>query len=136
MDKHLIFGLLIPAIFLLFTGLVKSAVKKQLLWSNFYLGLDIALAAMANAIVNIVDSVHSAEGGYPADFGDKMVWTASFLVCAFGALLILLLIHQRWEDAEQGNFKLARGIWLGVVSNGIGAGALLAFILLRLKRYV
>src|SRR5664279_3630450 len=36
--------------FLVFAGLIRSLVRKRLVWSNFYLGLEVVLAALANAL--------------------------------------------------------------------------------------
>jgi len=137
MEKHILIGLTIPVLFLGFTGLTKSLIRRELFWSNFYLGVDIALAAMANGIVNIVDEVHIAElAGYPREFGDRMVSTVILLVASFGALLVVMFIHQRWEEpaaSSANNRRWVRGIWLGLVSNAIGGFVLGAFIYWKLK---
>ena len=133
MEVHVLWGLLIPVLFLLFAGLVKSLVRKEVIWSNFYLGVDATLAALANGIVNIVDGVHEAEHSPQAAtaFAEHMFYTSSFLTAAIGALLIVMAVHQRFE-VEQGNSRIWRGIMLGAVSNLIGGGLLGAFIYMKL----
>lgn len=142
MEKHIALGLFIPVVFFGFTGLVKSIVQKEWLWSNFYLGIDIALAALANGIVNIVDGAHQAETSGGGELGNHMYYTALCLVAAVGALFSAMALHQRFEVADQqadgvtGNRRLKRGIWLGVVSNLIGGSVLAMFIYMKLRKLV
>ncbi|HEV2711414.1 MAG TPA: hypothetical protein VGU67_14455 [Edaphobacter sp.] len=144
MEKHIFLGLLIPVIFFGFTGLVKSLIKKELLWSNFYLGTDIALAALANGIVNMVDGAHQVEHALPgsvmaAQFGNSMFYTAVCILAAVGALFGVMALHQRFDvllEGEEGNSPWVRGIWLGVVSNLLGASVLTMFIYMKLRRLI
>jgi hypothetical protein len=148
MDQHLWLSLAIPAAFLLITGIVKSLVKSVVTWSNFYLGLDAALAALANGIVNIVDIVRDAENDHGASTAaaqavieharqNRELFTGAFIFSAFFVLLIVMLIHQRWEapvlKPVRSDQRVRRGVWLGIVANSIGTGALLVFIYTRLK---
>ena len=129
---------MIPAVFLALTGLIKSLVRGKLFWSNFYLGIDIALAAFANGIINVVDL-----GGGLADrglsdsagFAGKMYYNAMLLVLSFGVLLIVMFMHQRLEERERRSSgrDWTKGILLGIVSNGLGAATLSVFIIGRLK---
>jgi hypothetical protein len=135
MEVHVLWGLVIPVIFLLFTGLVKSLVKKEFLWSNFYLGVDATLAALANGVVNIVDGVHETERSKDASaaFAGHMFYTACFLTASIGALLLVMAVHQRFEVEGGGNSRMLRGIFLGGVSNILGAGLLGAYIFMKLR---
>jgi hypothetical protein len=142
MEKHIFVGLLIPVAFLGFTGFVKSLIKKELMWSNFYLGIDIALAALANGIVNILDEVHVNEqfATPTAEFVNQMYYTSVFLVCALGALLVTMTLHQKFEVADVSGVPLTRqqrvwrGLWLGVISNTLGGALLAVFIYMKLRR--
>ena len=140
MELHIFLGLMIPVAFFAFTGMVKSLVKSSWTWSNFYLGMDIALAALANGIVNIVDGVHQAERlKVPdPDFGNQMVYTSTCIVVSIGALLGSMGLHQRFdvEGQENGSRRLRRGILLGVVANILGMAALGMFIYMKLRRLV
>ena len=133
-------GLMIPVAFFAFTGMVKSLVKSNWTWANFYLGIDIALAALANAIVNVVDSVHQSEKLPPdVNFGHQMAYTVICIVLAFAALLITMGLHQRFDvpdGFEAGNRRVARGILLGVVGNLAGGCVLGLFIYWKLRRLV
>jgi hypothetical protein len=57
-----------------------------------------------------------------------MVATASFLALCFFLLLWILSIHQDWEKRSQN----PRGqlVWLGIITNLVGAGLLVVFVLL------
>jgi len=141
MEKHIFLGLMIPVVFFAFTGLVKSIVKKEWLWSNFYLGIDIALAALANGIVNIVDSAHQMESAsgpsIGAIYGNHMYYTTLCILAAVGALFGTMVVHQRFEiDDPEGNYRVQRGIWLGVVGNLLGGSVLAMFIYMKLRRLV
>ena len=122
--------------------MVKSLVRKNWTWGNFYLGVDIALAALANSIVNVVDLAHHAEeasvqGG--SSFGNQMGFTAISIVTAVAALFATMGLHQHFDapedDAasENGNRRIKRGILLGIFGNLIGACAFGLFIYWKLK---
>ncbi len=140
MDRHVLLALFIPAAFLGLTGLIKSLVKGKLLWSNFYLGIDITLTGLANGIVNIVDISHDIEQ-HPMiqgiAFSERVLNNAVFLLLAISSLFVVMLIHQRWEQAKKARvtvpIRLTRAIWLGGISTIIGCGVLLTFIIYRLR---
>jgi hypothetical protein len=140
MEIHLLWGLLIPALFFFFTGLVKSLIRKEVVWSNFYLGIDIALAGLANGIVNIVDEVHQAETSQIAkiELGEHMFYTSMYMMAAIDALLVVMTLHQKFEimDSNISNQRVLRGIWLGVVSNLLGGALLGFFIFMKLRNQV
>jgi hypothetical protein len=140
MEIHIFLGLMIPVAFFAFTGMVKSLVRSNWAWGNFYLGIDIALAAFANAIVNVVDSVHQTESAPNPNLGHKMAFTAICIVLSFAALLITMGLHQRFDvpgdPAQRSNRRMAKGILLGVVGNLAGGGVLGLFIYWKLRRLV
>ncbi len=84
---------------------------------------------MASALVYVFDlsklsSVPVTQGN-PLD--SKIAATATFLALCFFLLLWVLSTHQDWEKRTQ-NTK-GQIIWLGGISNLIGAGLLAAFVL-------
>jgi len=143
MEKHIFLGLMIPVAFFGFTGFAKSIVRKEWIWSNFYLGIDIALAALANGIVNIVDGAHQMETAVGSTvgtiYGNQMYYTSLCILAAVGALFGTIVLHQRFEvlpEPATGNHKIQRGIWLGVFSNLLGGAVLAMFIYMKLRRIV
>ena len=119
--------------------MIKCLIKHGFPWDSFYLGVDIALTAFANAIINVVDLgggiVHPNQKEV-AGFASKMYYNAMLLVLSFGVLLIVMFIHQRLENATPPGFdgrSWKRHIWLGGVANITGAGSLAVFIIARLR---
>jgi preprotein translocase subunit SecG len=140
MEIHIFLGLMIPVAFFGFAGAIKCLVKTSWTLGNFYLGIDIALAAMANGIVNVVDLVHQAEGhAFTPEFASEMTNTTICIVVSFAALLLTMGLHQRFDvpgESNNGNRRIARGILLGVVANLAGVCALGLFIYWKLRRLV
>lgn len=138
MEKHIICGLLIAPGLLAFTGLVITAVRRQFHWSSFYLGLELVLAGLADGLINFVERLHAADG-HPVDgtLVGNMAWYVLFAVFSIGALFVVVVIHQRWDyflDHEQYRaLRIKRGVWLGVIANGMGIAVLTTFIYLRLE---
>ena len=66
-----------------------------------------------------------------------MAWYVLFAVFSIGALFVVVVIHQRWDyflDHEQYRaLRIKRGVWLGVIANGMGIAVLTTFIYLRLE---
>jgi hypothetical protein len=98
--------------------------------SDFYLGVELSLASMASALVYVFDLAKvtnaATPGAPPVD--NKIAATVSFLALCFFLLLWVLSTHQDWERRSQ-NPK-GQFIWLGVITNLVGAGLLAAFVLL------
>lgn len=137
MEIHVIGGLLIPPLFLVFTGLARTLVRKTGLLSNFYLGIEMTLAALATVITNIVVGAHVIENPKCSDVPlswQMMFNTSMFFATAVGCLLLVLTLHQKFEvlPEEEGNSRMWRGILLGGVSNVLGMGLFAAFIYLKL----
>jgi hypothetical protein len=121
----------IPVVLIISGALAKKLVRGSD-WqrSDFYLGVELSLAAMASALVYVFDlaklmsSQPVTEPGLP----QKIAATASFLALCFFLLLWVLSTHQDWERRSQN----PRGqlVWLGLLANIVGAGLLAAFVLL------
>ena len=129
--------MVIPVVFLGFAGLVKSLVKGKILWSNFYLGIDAALGALANGIINVADLGGSiGSGEYPKALVHKLYWNTILLVASVGVLLMVMVIHQRLEGPRPIDYdgrRWRRGLWLGVAANLLGGGSISLFIIGRLQ---
>lgn len=126
---------------------VCSAVAKKLVrgspWqrTDFFFGIDLSLASLAAALVNIFDVQSSKKylellrrldkvgaENYPEIIAQKTNATACFIVVCFFLLLWIMSTHQDWEKRTQD--KVAQILWLGVVSNIVGFGLMFTFILL------
>lgn len=121
----------IPTILILSGAFAKKLVRGSD-WqrSDFYLGVELSLAAMASALVYVFDlaKLTSSPPAGSAGVPEKLAATATFLALCFFLLLWVLSTHQDWERRSQN----PRGqlIWLGVLANVVGAGLLAAFVLL------
>jgi hypothetical protein len=120
----------IPIVLIVSGALAKKLVRGSN-WqrSDFYLGVELSLAAMASALVYVFDlaKLTSSAATVPG-LPHKIAATASFLALCFFLLLWVLSTHQDWERRSQN----PRGqlVWLGLLANIVGAGLLAAFVLL------
>jgi hypothetical protein len=120
----------IPLILILSGALAKKLVRGST-WqaSDFFLGVELSLAAMASSLVYIFDlakiAAASTKGSVPVD--NKIAATASFLALCFFLLLWVMSTHQDWEKRNQN--QRGQIIWLGLIANLIGAGLVAAFVL-------
>ena len=120
----------IPLILIVSGALAKKLVRGSA-WqpSDFFLGVELSLASMASALVYVFDlsklSSSTATPSNPLD--SQIAATATFLALCFFLLLCVLSTHQDWERRIQN----PRGqiIWLGGITNLIGASLLAAFVL-------
>lgn len=97
--------------------------------SDFFLGVEPALAAMASALVYVFDLAKLSTSPQPAiAVPQKIAATATFLALCFFLLLWVLTTHQDWEKRSQN--PRGQVIWLGLLANFVGAALLAAFVLL------
>lgn len=114
--------------------LVCGAVARKLVrgsgWqrSDFYLGVELALSAIAAAFVYLFDLAKETTSDAPAAvLPSKLSATGAFLSVCFFTLLWIMSTHQDWEKRTQN----PRGqlLWLAFIANVFGAGLLVAFVL-------
>lgn len=120
----------IPLVLICSGALAKKLVRGSA-WefADFYLGVELALAAMASGLVYMFDLSKAAKAASAASapVDNKIAATATFLALCFFLLLWILSTHQDWVKRAQ-NPK-GQVVWLGIISNLIGAGLLAAFVL-------
>jgi hypothetical protein len=110
-----------------------SAVAKKLVrgsnWrrSDFFLGVELSLTAMASGLTNFFDLTKPALTSSIAISAQKTTATAVFVALCFFFLFVVLSVHQDWEQRLQR--PIAQIIWLGIFSNSISAGLMIVFIL-------
>lgn len=128
-DPYLI-AVVIPLVLIACGACAKKLVRGST-WraADFYLGVELALAALASAMVYVFDITKlNASPGVPVNIQGKLAATSSFLALCFFTLLWLLSTHQDWEKRTQ-NLK-GQVIVLGLLANAVGALLLTAFVLL------
>jgi hypothetical protein len=121
----------IPLI-LIFSGALAKKLVRGSEWqrTDFFLGVELSLAAMASALVYIFDLAKVPAGGtQPAAMvSERIGATASFLVLCFFILLWVLSVHQDWERRVQN--PTGQFLWLTLIANFVAAGLIAAFVLL------
>ena len=130
LTNEYVVAILIPLALLACGSLLKKIVRGSG-WErkDFYLGSELALAAIGSAMVYLYDlrqeaSMPTSSG----DLSDRVSATASFLVIALLLLLFIMSTHQDWEQRTAD----PRGqiMWLGFISNTIGVALFASFVLL------
>ena len=123
-------ALVIPLLLMACSALAKKLVRGSA-WrmSDFFLGVELALAALGSAMVYFYDLKKvPPDSNSSLALANKITATASFSVICFFLLLLILSNHQDWEPRStnpQGQFWM-----LVVVSNLLGISLLSSFILL------
>lgn len=127
-NDHLIaFG--IPFILMLCGALAKKIVRKTA-WrrSDFFLGIELTLAALGAAMIFLYDlkkmDMRSSEARILVI--QKIAETAAFLALALLLFLIVLSVHQEWDRNERASWRQV--FWLGFVSNAMGVISFLVFV--------
>lgn len=121
----------IPLILLLCGAIAKKLVRGGgWKYSDFFLGVELALAALGSAMVYFYDlqKLGAVQVSSPVSVSDKISATASFLAIAFFLLLWILSTHQDWEGRTQN--PRAQIVWLGLISNGVGIALFASFVML------
>lgn len=120
----------IPLILIFCGGLAKKLVRGSA-WqrSDFFLGVELSLAAMAAALVYVFDlaKLTVQQTGAPSSLPQKIAAAASFLALCFFLLLWILSTHQDWEKRSQN--PRGQFVWLALIANLVGAGLLATFVL-------
>lgn len=121
-------AMVVPIVLIMCSAVAKKLVRGSA-WhrTDFFLGVELSLAAMAAGIVNFLDLSKPAIAGTQPISPQQTTGTAVFLALCFFLLLWILSTHQDWEKRTQN----VRGqiIWLGLISHLVGAGLMIAFIL-------
>lgn len=131
----------IPAILILCGAFARKLVRgTQWQVTDFFLGVELSLAALASALVHLFDiskivvvpptpatPATSSIAPDVAVVSNQMAATASFLAVTFFLMLWILSIHQDWE--KRTNHVRGQVFWLGIACNSVGAGLFASFVL-------
>jgi hypothetical protein len=108
----------IPIVLIILGALAKKLVRGSD-WqrSDFYLGVELSLAAMASALVYVFDlaKLMSSQPANESGLPQRIAATASFLALCFFFLLWVLSTHQDWERRSQN--PRGQFVWLGLLAN-------------------
>ena|SRR5438477_7467724 len=118
-------GIGVPLALAMIGVLAKKVARRGRGWrrTDFYLGIELTLAGLANGLVSSCELLKVTTGTLPLHAARYAVASAAVTFFGFFILLYLLSIHQDWESNDtEPKRKL---IWLGVVSNMLGLGTLI-----------
>jgi hypothetical protein len=121
---------LIVPLALLFCGAFAKKLVRGTGWErkDFYLGVELTLAAMSSGMLYFFELVQPGPSGTSnTPSPEKITVTALFVIVCFFLLLLVLSMHQDWEKST--DIKRQIGT-LGVFSNGLGVGLVCSFALL------
>lgn len=129
LENQYIVALVVPIVLILSSAFAKKLVRGSS-WtrSDFFLGVELSLAAIAAALTNFLDVSKAAEAGIVKIDANNIAKNGAFLAICFFLLLVILATHQEWEKKVQA--PKAQFWWLGAFCNSIGAGLLISFIIL------
>ena len=116
--------------------LVSGAFAKKLVrgsrWErfDFFLGVEFALASMSAELIFVFDLIKLRTSSNESNeiLMEKFLATAVFIALTFFLLLWILTIHQDWM--KRNNNPRGQIFWLGIITNLIGAGLIVIFVLL------
>lgn len=123
-------AILVPCVFLLAGGLAKKLVCPDgWRFDHFFVGIEATLASISSVIIFMTDLPHSVadNGIYKVD-GERMANLGLFLAATFAALLLIMAIHQSWD--QRSDRPVARALILGCFCNGVGLGLLAGAVIL------
>jgi hypothetical protein len=118
----------IPILLILLSALAEKLTKGQgWRWQYFYLGVDLTLAALSTALVNLADIQVSGKAA-PAGAGAK---SAMFIAGALFLLFIVMCLHQDYGHSE--NPSMREIVLLVFASNLAATGVFFGFILMKFR---
>lgn len=129
LTNRYVIALVVPIVLILSSAFAKKLVRGST-WirTDFFLGVELALSAIAAALTNFLDLSKAATTDDVQIDANNLAKNGSFLAICFFLLLVILATHQEWE--RQMGARAAQLFWLGAFCNVIGAGLLIAFLIL------
>jgi hypothetical protein len=115
----------IPLIMILSGALAKKLVRGSA-WraSDFFLGMQLALAAMGSSLIFVSELARAADA---QTVQTKVLIAGLFTVACFFLLFLVMALHQDWEKKPQN--RRGQVVWLGGLCNFIGIALLAGFVL-------
>ena len=119
----------IPVLLILLSALAEKLVRGQgWKWKYFYLGVDLTLAAMSSALVNLADAAVPGNRSLPVGASAK---SAMFIAGTLFLLFVLMGFQQDHGHTE--NPSKWQICMLVFASNLAATGVFFGFILMKLK---
>ena len=124
----------IPLILILVSAVTRKIVRKTgFLWGDFYLGVDLSLAAFSAAAVNVIDLMES-DSNVSASLPHTHVGETAtlYIIACFVLFVLQVAFSQDWGNRPEID-KGKQILILGIASNAVGAALLGFFVALKMK---
>lgn len=97
-------------------------------WKHFYCGVDLMIAVLCAALLNVLDLAKLTDAGKRME---GLIWTVLFVAASIFLLFAVSGFHQDWGAED----RYGRGqiLLLGVASNGVGIALACWFVQLKAK---
>jgi hypothetical protein len=92
--------------------------------SDFFLGVQLALAAMGSSLIFVSELARVADTQMVQS---KLLVAGLFIAACFFLLFLVMAVHQDWEKRPQDS--KGQMLWLGGLCNLIGVALLAGFVL-------
>ena len=124
-------SIIVPLLFIGITGFIRKSIARKYKASFFYLGVDIALGALAASAINGIDPqerlINKSLSAYNPTvrfiFGHGVI---SAVIFDFVMLIFLMSLHQDYEMRREAvpkpskKEKVTEAIVMGIIYNGLG----------------
>jgi hypothetical protein len=123
----------VPLLLILMGAIARKLVRgTRWVRQDFYLGIDLALAALSSGLIYLYEIVQLMRQGPPPPgspgYEHALLAATGFIIVSLVALMLMLGLHQ---DEERAGLKPIRQfLSLGVLGNAASGGLLAMFILL------
>lgn len=97
-------------------------------WRHFYCGVDLMIAVLCAALLNILDLAKLPD---PTRRMEGIMWTVVFIAASIFLLFAVTGFHQDWGAEDR--YGKGQILLLGFASNGVGAGLACWFVQLKVK---
>jgi hypothetical protein len=124
-DRHAV-AIGSSVLILLIGALGKCLIRRRATWQEFYLGFDATLAGFYAGIVYLYDIANDKS----LQTSDRLTLLGSYLLVSFVVFLIVTGFHMKWEELIDGSARTKQIVMLGVMSNIMGFGMLVVFVML------
>ncbi len=115
----------IPIVLILSGALSKKLVRGTgWLKTDFFLGVELALASMGSALVFVYEISKNEDAAF---IQSKALISGLFTITCFFLLLWVMAVHQDWEKKPQNPH--GQLLWLGGFCNLIGISLMAGFVL-------
>jgi hypothetical protein len=97
-------------------------------WKHFYRGVDLMLTSLGAGLAEILEIAKSTDS---SNKSNELAVTALYVVITICVLFAVSTVHQDWQEPEK--YGTGQILWLGIASNLVGLGFVIAFVQFKIK---